>query len=158
MVWIESPSNPMLNVVDIRAAADAARTVGAVLVVDNTFATPYLQNPLDLGADGVVHSTTKYLGGHSDVVGSSRHERPDDRGAALLPAEVARRRPRPLRLWPVLGAGSRRSPSGCGSTARTLARFAAWLQQQPGVGTVSPGLPSHLHEIAKRQEMRDFGG
>ncbi|HEX4929083.1 MAG TPA: aminotransferase class I/II-fold pyridoxal phosphate-dependent enzyme, partial [Gaiellaceae bacterium] len=69
MVWIESPSNPMLNVVDIRAAADAAHAVGAILVVDNTFATPYLQNPLDLGADAVVHSTTKYLGGHSDVVG-----------------------------------------------------------------------------------------
>ena len=69
MVWIETPSNPMLNVVDIRAAADAAHAAGAILVVDNTFATPYLQNPLDLGADVVVHSTTKYLGGHSDVVG-----------------------------------------------------------------------------------------
>ena len=69
MVWIESPSNPMLNVVDIRAAADAAHAAGAILVVDNTFATPYLQHPLDLGADAVVHSTTKYLGGHSDVVG-----------------------------------------------------------------------------------------
>jgi cystathionine gamma-synthase len=71
MVWVESPSNPMLNVVDIRAAADAAHAVGAILVVDNTFATPYLQNPLDLGADVVVHSTTKYLGGHSDVVGGA---------------------------------------------------------------------------------------
>ena len=69
IVWIESPSNPMLNVVDIRAAADAAHEVGALLVVDNTFATPYLQRPLELGADVVVHSTTKYLGGHSDVVG-----------------------------------------------------------------------------------------
>ena len=69
MVWIETPSNPLLNVVDIRAAADAAHAAGAILVVDNTFATPYLQNPLDLGADVVVHSTTKYLGGHSDVVG-----------------------------------------------------------------------------------------
>src|ERR687886_380582 len=69
MVWIESPSNPMLNVVDIRAAADAAHEAGAILVVDNTFATPYLQRPLELGADVVVHSTTKYLGGHSDVVG-----------------------------------------------------------------------------------------
>src|ERR687885_91493 len=69
MVWIESPSNPLLNVVDIRAAADAAHEVGAIVVVDNTFATPYLQRPLELGADVVVHSTTKYLGGHSDVVG-----------------------------------------------------------------------------------------
>src|SRR5256885_14098220 len=69
IVWIESPSNPLLNIVDIRAAADAAHEVGAILVVDNTFATPYLQRPLDLGADIVVHSTTKYLGGHSDTVG-----------------------------------------------------------------------------------------
>ncbi len=69
MVWIESPSNQLLNVVDIRAAADAAHEVGAIVVVDNTFATPYLQRPLELGADVVVHSTTKYLGGHSDVVG-----------------------------------------------------------------------------------------
>src|SRR3954463_3696996 len=69
MVWIETPSNPLLNIVDIRAAADAAHAAGALLVVDNTFATPYLQRPLELGADVVVHSTTKYLGGHSDVVG-----------------------------------------------------------------------------------------
>ena len=69
MVWIETPSNPLLNIVDIRAAADAAHAVGAILVVDNTFATPYLQTPLALGADVVVHSTTKYLGGHSDVIG-----------------------------------------------------------------------------------------
>src|SRR3954453_14515053 len=69
LVWIESPSNPLLNVVDIRAAAVAAHEVGAIVVVDNTFATPYLQQPLALGADVVVHSTTKYLGGHSDTVG-----------------------------------------------------------------------------------------
>ena len=69
IVWIETPSNPLLNVVDIRAAAEAAHAAGAILVVDNTFATPYLQRPLELGADIVVHSTTKYLGGHSDVVG-----------------------------------------------------------------------------------------
>src|SRR5207342_3250361 len=69
MVWIETPSNPMLNLVDIHSAADAAHAVGAILVVDNTFATPYLQSPLDLGADVVIHSTTKYLGGHSDVIG-----------------------------------------------------------------------------------------
>ena len=69
LVWIETPSNPMLNVVDIRKAADAAHAAGAILAVDNTFATPFLQRPLELGADIVVHSTTKYLGGHSDLVG-----------------------------------------------------------------------------------------
>src|SRR5204863_7291719 len=69
IVWLETPTNPLLNVIDIRAAADAAHAAGALVVVDNTFATPYLQRPLELGADIVVHSTTKYLGGHSDVVG-----------------------------------------------------------------------------------------
>ena len=69
LVWIESPTNPLLNVVDIAAVAGAAHAAGALLVVDNTFATPYLQTPLDLGADIVLHSTTKYLGGHSDVIG-----------------------------------------------------------------------------------------
>src|SRR3989442_15513238 len=69
IVWVETPSNPMLNVIDISIAAEAAHAVGAILVVDNTFASPYLQSPLELGADIVLHSTTKYLGGHSDVVG-----------------------------------------------------------------------------------------
>src|ERR671934_2357944 len=69
VVWLETPTNPLLNIVDIRAAADAAHAVGALVVVDNTFATPYLQQPLALGANIVLHSTTKYLGGHSDVVG-----------------------------------------------------------------------------------------
>src|SRR6266566_2595963 len=69
IVWIETPSNPLLNIMDIKKAAEAAHAAGALLVVDNTFATPYLQRPLELGADIVVHSTTKYLGGHSDVVG-----------------------------------------------------------------------------------------
>ena len=69
LVWLETPTNPLLNIVDIRAVADAAHAVGALVVVDSTFATPYLQQPLALGADIVVHSTTKYLGGHSDVIG-----------------------------------------------------------------------------------------
>src|SRR4029079_3783370 len=69
LVWLETPTNPLLNVIDIRAAAEAAHAVGAIVVVDNTFATPYLQQPLQLGADIVLHSTTKSLGGHSDVVG-----------------------------------------------------------------------------------------
>src|SRR3954463_14002524 len=69
LVWVETPSNPLLNVVDIRRAADAAHAAGALLVVDNTFASPYLQRPLEHGADVVVHSTTKYIGGHSDLVG-----------------------------------------------------------------------------------------
>ena len=159
MVWIESPSNPLLNVVDIRAAADAAHAVGAILVVDNTFATPYLQNPLDLGADVVLHSTTKYLGGHSDVVGgfcgTNDH---DDRGAPLLPAEVARRRPGPVRLLarPARDQDARRADA---PALRERARDRRLAREQPGIEQVLyPGLPSHPgHEIAKRQ-MRDFGG
>src|SRR5207253_10736729 len=69
LVWAETPSNPLMNIVDIRSAAEAAHAAGAILVVDNTFATPYLQRPLELGADVVLHSTTKYLGGHSDLIG-----------------------------------------------------------------------------------------
>src|SRR3989442_986776 len=69
LVWLETPTNPLLNIIDIKAATDAAHAVGAMVVVDNTFATPYLQRPLELGADIVIHSTTKYLGGHSDVIG-----------------------------------------------------------------------------------------
>src|SRR5437868_2188919 len=71
IVWLETPTNPMLNVVDIRACAEAAHAAGALVVVDNTFASPYLQQPLALGADVVVHSTTKYLGGHSDLIGGA---------------------------------------------------------------------------------------
>ena len=90
MVWVESPTNPLLNVVDIAAAADAAHSAGALCVVDNTFATPYLQRPLALGADLVVHSTTKYLGGHSDVVGGFvGTSRQRARGAPRLPPERA---------------------------------------------------------------------
>src|SRR5207253_10908846 len=69
VLWLETPTNPMLNVVDIRACAEAAHAAGALVVVDNTFASPYLQQPLALGADLVIHSTTKYLGGHSDLIG-----------------------------------------------------------------------------------------
>src|SRR5438876_2772195 len=71
LVWVETPSNPLLNIVDIRRAAEATHAAGAMLAVDNTFATPYLQQPFELGADLVVHSTTKYLGGHSDVIGGA---------------------------------------------------------------------------------------
>ena len=98
LVWVETPSNPLLNVVDIRRAADAAHAAGALLVVDNTFASPYLQQPLALGADLVVHSTTKYLGGHSDVIGGASLTNDAGPGrAAALPAELARRRARAVR-------------------------------------------------------------
>ena len=159
MVWIESPSNPMLNVVDIRAAADAAHAFGAILVVDNTFATPYLQNPLDLGADVVVHSTTKYLGGHSDVVGGFAGTNDHTIAERLYFLQKSLGAvPGPFDSWLVLRGIKTlavRMRQHC-ENARTIA---AWLQEQPGVEQVLyPGLPTHPgHEIAKRQ-MRDFGG
>jgi cystathionine gamma-lyase len=159
MVWIETPSNPMLNVVDIRAAADAAHAAGAILVVDNTFATPYLQQPLDLGADVVVHSTTKYLGGHSDVVGGF---------VATNDPTIAERLyflqkslgaiPGPFDCWLVL-RGIRTLAVRMRQHCENARRIAAFLDEHPAVERVLyPGLPSHPgHEIAARQ-MRDFGG
>jgi cystathionine gamma-synthase len=159
MVWVETPSNPMLNVVDIRAAADAAHAAGAILVVDNTFATPYLQNPLDLGADAVVHSTTKYLGGHSDVVGGFVATNDPTIAERLLFLQKSLGAvPGPFDSWLVLRGLKTlavRMQRHC-ENARVIAE---WLQGQPGVERVLyPGLPDHPgHEIAARQ-MRDFGG
>ncbi len=159
LVWIESPTNPLLNIVDIAAVAAAARAAGALLVVDNTFATPYLQTPLDLGADIVVHSTTKYLGGHSDVVGGF---------AATNDPTIAERLrflqkslgavPGPFDAWLVLRGLKTlavRMDRHC-ANARAVVEF---LGEHPRVTRVLwPGLPDHPgHEIAARQ-MRDFGG
>jgi cystathionine gamma-synthase len=159
MVWVESPSNPLLNVVDIRAAAEATHAAGALLVVDNTFATPYLQRPLELGADVVVHSTTKYLGGHSDVVGGF---------AATNDPTVAERLrflqkslgavPGPFDAWLVL-RGIKTLALRMRKHCENATAVAAWLSRHPRVERVLyPGLPGHPgHEIAVRQ-MRDFGG
>jgi len=159
MVWIESPSNPLLNVVDIQAAADAAHAAGAMLVVDNTFATPYLQRPLELGADVVVHSTTKYLGGHSDVIGGF---------AATNDPTIAERLyflqkslgavPGPFDCWLVL-RGVKTLALRMEKHCENAMAVAVWLQRRGGVEHVYyPGLPSHPgHAIAARQ-MRDFGG
>ncbi|MBD0330895.1 MAG: aminotransferase class I/II-fold pyridoxal phosphate-dependent enzyme [Thermoleophilia bacterium] len=159
IVWIESPSNPLLNVVDIRAAADAAHDAGALVVVDNTFATPYLQRPLALGADAVLHSTTKYLGGHSDVVGGFV--------ATNDPTVAERLRflqkslgavPGPFDCWLVL-RGVKTLAVRMREHCANARRVAAFLDGHPAVERVLyPGLESHPgHEIARRQ-MRDFGG
>src|SRR5205809_5339651 len=153
LVWLESPSNPLLNVVDIRAAADAAHEVGAILVVDNTFATPYLQQPLELGADIVVHSPTKYLGGHSDTVGGF---------VATNDPTIAERLyflqkslgavPGPFDSWLVLRGIKTLAlrMTRHSENARAVAQF---LEGQDAVERVFyPGLPSHPgHDIARRQ-------
>jgi cystathionine beta-lyase/cystathionine gamma-synthase len=159
MVWIETPSNPMRNIVDIRAAADAAHAVGAILVVDNTFATPYLQNPLDLGADIVVHSTTKYLGGHSDVVGGFAGTNDPTIAERLTFLQKSLGAvPGPFDCWLVL-RGLKTLALRMRRHSENARAIAAWLEQQEMVERVLyPGLPGHPgHEIAKRQ-MRDFGG
>src|SRR5947207_8029030 len=159
IVWIESPSNPMLNIVDIKAAAEAAHEVGAIVVVDNTFATPYLQQPLDLGADIVVHSTTKYLGGHSDLVGGF---------AATNDPTIAERLyflqnslgavPGPFDAWLVL-RGLKTLAVRMRQHCENARRVAEFLDGHDAVDTVLwPGLPAHPgHEVARAQ-MRDFGG
>src|SRR2546425_1357713 len=159
IVWIETPSNPMLNVIDIRAAADAAHAAGAILVVDNTFATPYLQRPLELGADVVVHSTTKYLGGHSDVVGGfAATNDPTIAERLLFLQKSLGAVPGPLAWWPLV-AGNKTLAVRMRQHCENAHVVAAWLARQSRVEKVLyPGLPTHPgHEIAARQ-MRDFGG
>jgi len=159
LVWIESPTNPLLNIVDIRAVADAAHRVGAIVAVDNTFATPYLQRPLELGADLVVHSTTKYLGGHSDVIGGFVATSDQELGERLRFLQKSLGAvPGPFDCWLVLRGIKTlalRMERHC-ANARAVAEF---LDGHPSVERVLyPGLASHPgHELAGRQ-MRDFGG
>jgi cystathionine gamma-synthase len=159
MVWLETPSNPLLNVVDIRKAADAAHAVGAFLVVDNTFATPYLQQPLELGADVVLHSTTKYLGGHSDVIGGfTATNDPTIAERLYFLQKSLGAVPGPFDAWLVLRGLKTLAVRMRQHTenAKTIAEF---LEGHPAVERVLyPGLASHpAHDVARRQ-MRDFGG
>ena len=159
MVWVETPSNPMLNVVDIRKAADAAHAVGALLVVDNTFATPYLQQPLDLGADVVVHSTTKYLGGHSDTVGGFVACNDDALAERLFFLQKSLGAvPGPFDAWLVL-RGIKTLAVRMRAHCENAHRVAEFLAGHASVERVLyPGLPDHPgHDVARRQ-MRDFGG
>jgi len=158
LVWIETPTNPLLQILDIAALAELAHKAGAVLAVDNTFASPYLQQPIKLGADLVVHSTTKYLGGHSDVVGGAVIGRRDLLQPIAFYQNAAGGVPGPFDAWLTLRGLKTlaiRMERHCGN-ARQLAE---WLSRQPQVARVYyPGLPGHAnHELAKRQ-MRDFGG
>jgi cystathionine gamma-synthase len=159
MVWIETPSNPLLNVVDIRAAADAAHAVGAVLAVDNTFASPYLQTPLALGADVVVHSTTKYLGGHSDVIGGFVATNDPTIAERLVFLQKSLGAvPGPFDAWLVL-RGIKTLALRMRQHCENARAVVDYLEQHDSIERVYyPGLPSHPgHEIAARQ-MRDFGG
>jgi cystathionine gamma-synthase len=159
LVWIETPTNPLLTIVDIAAIADLAHDRGALVVVDNTFATPYLQQPLSIGADVVVHSTTKYLGGHSDVVGGLVAVDDDDlaRGIAYL-QNAAGAVPGPFDCYLVL-RGVRTLAVRMDRHCENARAVAALLAEHPAVAEVRyPGLSDHPgHDVARRQ-MRGFGG
>jgi len=159
LVWVETPTNPMLACVDIAAVAEAAHDRGAIVVVDNTFATPYLQQPLACGADVVVHSTTKYLGGHSDVVGGFVAVQSDERAEQLAFLQNAVGAvPSPFDCYLVLRGAKTlavRMDRHC-ANARAVATA---LREHSAVSRVLyPGFPDHPGHAAAARQMRDFGG
>jgi cystathionine gamma-synthase len=159
LVWAETPTNPLLSIADLRALADAAHRAGALLVVDNTFASPYLQRPLELGADAVVHSTTKYLGGHSDVVGGAVVLRDATYAQDLAFTQNATGAVAgPFDSWLTL-RGIKTLAVRMDRHCSNAARVADMLAAHPAVRQVYyPGLPEHPeHKIAAAQ-MRGFGG
>jgi cystathionine gamma-synthase len=159
VLWAETPTNPLLSIADIAALADVAHQAGALLVVDNTFASPYLQQPLALGADAVVHSTTKYLGGHSDVVGGAVVVADPALGERLAFLQNATGAVAgPFDAWLTL-RGVKTLAIRMDQHCRNAARVADMLASHPAVTQVHyPGLPRHPgHEVAAKQ-MRDFGG
>ena len=159
MVWIETPTNPLLSIADIGALAALAHESGALLVVDNTFASPYLQQPLVLGADVVVHSTTKYVGGHSDVVGGALVVADEELGARLAYNQNATGAVNgPFDAWLTL-RGIKTLGVRMDRHCDNAERIASYLTHHPKVASVLyPGLPGHPgHEVAAKQ-MRRFGG
>ncbi|MDN3297658.1 cystathionine gamma-synthase [Streptomyces ficellus] len=159
VIWVETPSNPLLGITDIAAVADVARTAGVRLVVDNTFASPYLQQPLALGADVVVHSLTKYMGGHSDVVGGALVTADEALGDELAYHQNAMGAVAgPFDSWIVL-RGIKTLAVRMDRHSENATRVAEMLSQHPKVTQVLyPGLPEHPgHEVAAKQ-MKSFGG
>ncbi len=159
IIWVETPTNPLLGIADIAALAQVAHDRGALLVVDNTFASPYLQQPLALGADVVVHSTTKYLGGHSDVVGGALVVQDEETYQTLKYHQNALGAvPGPFDAWLTL-RGARTLGIRMDRHCDNAERVAQFLTRHPKVRRVLyPGLPDHPgHDVAAKQ-MRRFGG
>jgi cystathionine gamma-lyase len=158
LVWIETPTNPLLQIVDIAALAELAHKQKTLLAVDNTFASPYLQQPLSLGADLVVHSTTKYLGGHSDVIGGAVIGSKELLGPIAFYQNSAGGVPGPFDAWLTL-RGLKTLAVRMDRHSANARRLANWLAEHPKVQKIFyPGLAGHPgHDIAKRQ-MHDFGG
>lgn len=159
LIWVETPTNPMMNIIDIAAMAQIAKNANALLCVDNTFATPYLQNPLDLGADFVMHSVTKYLGGHSDVVMGALVCNDDDLANEMYRIQNSSGAvTAPMDSFLVL-RGIKTLHLRVQRHCENGAQIATFLQQHPKVAKVYwPGFESHPnHDVAKKQ-MRGFGG
>jgi cystathionine gamma-synthase len=160
LVWTESPSNPLLKITDIAAVADLAHAAGALLVTDGTFASPYLQQPVALGADLVIHSTTKYLGGHSDITGGAVVS-----ATAELGAEIARYAgmlgtgAAPQEAW-LVRRGIKTLPARMRQVCASAQRVAEFAAGHPAVARVHyPGLPEHPgHLLAAKQMRGGFGG
>ncbi len=159
LIWSETPTNPLLKLVDIAGLAEVARKHGVLLAIDNTFASPYLQTPLDLGADIVVHSTTKYIGGHSDVVGGFFATRSEELYQTVKFHQNSMGAvPGPMDAWLTL-RGIKTLALRMRQHCANAERIARFLADHPAIEAVYyPGLESHpQHELAKRQ-MRGFGG
>jgi cystathionine beta-lyase/cystathionine gamma-synthase len=159
MIYCETPTNPMMNLVDLRAVGDLAQARGYLYVVDNTFATPYFQRPLEAGADIILHSTTKYLNGHSDMVGGMLVTARDDLAERLgFIQNAAGAVPGPMDCWLAL-RGIKTLPLRMRQHDANGRAVAAWLTRRPEVRALYyPGLPSHpQHDLACRQ-MTGFGG
>jgi cystathionine gamma-synthase len=160
LVWTETPSNPLLKITDIPAVADLAYRAGALLVVDGTFASPYLQQPIALGADLVIHSTTKYLGGHSDITGGAVIAAREELGAAISRhAGMLGTAAAPQESW-LVRRGIKTLPVRMRQICASGQRIAEYLAAHPAVRQVHyPGLPDHPgHMLASKQMRGGFGG
>ncbi len=159
MVWLESPTNPLLRIVDIDAVSEVAHSRGAMVCVDNTFATPYLQQPLHLGADVVVHSSTKYIGGHSDVVGGALMTSDDELEKQLrFHQNAVGAVPSPFDCWLLL-RGVKTLALRVERQSENAGEIATWLAESKAVKHVYyPGLESHPNRSVAARQMRMFGG
>src|SRR5256884_2103181 len=159
MLWLESPTNPLLRVVDIDAVSEVAHSHGAMVCVDNTFATPYLQQPLHLGADVVVHSSTKYIGGHSDVVGGALMTNDEDLAKQLrFHQNAVGAVPSPFDCWLLL-RGVKTLALRVERQSQNAMELAGALQHNKSVKRVFyPGLETHPNRSVAARQMRMFGG
>ncbi|MCB0794237.1 MAG: cystathionine gamma-synthase [Flavobacteriales bacterium] len=159
LIWAETPTNPLLRIIDIEGLATIARERNCLLGIDNTFASPYLQNPLDLGADLVMHSVTKYLGGHSDVVMGALIVRDDALNERLAFIQNScGATPGPMDCFLVL-RGLKTLHLRMQRHCENGRKVAEWLQERPEVDRVYwPGFPDHANHAVAARQMRDFGG